>query len=382
MAGVFLSYARQSRSEARAVARRLQSHGHKVWFDESALVAGTPFEEGLREGLETADLLILMLSSEALTSPWVELEWKTMLWDELESGRVRVIVALLEDCDIPPPLRHKTPVALFEDRDEALARLEQAVALHGAKPGALRIPRLLHRHQEPITTAPERDSHVTVMEPGTPRSLGGSFREALGRTPPPPPPNFEGWEQDKRLVWPRWTCDDPFAIEGSTAVLFLLEFYGRWPDHCLGMLRAWSAVEFPSYHRWYLSHGRASLAVYCDSTEGGDLDEALVTASIAMSLAFRASILARGLDVPNCHGPLRRGFRQGDAHDDIGAVARLLDHSDSRSELVIPWSRRIEPDRTKLINFRGLCHSDQLRDQIPRYLDKLADTLRLYHRGL
>jgi hypothetical protein len=66
---VFISYARDDVSHAHTVAGVLETAGHEVWIDR-VLLPGQTWKEVLREQIEACDRFVVVLTSDALASPW------------------------------------------------------------------------------------------------------------------------------------------------------------------------------------------------------------------------------------------------------------------------------------------------------------------------
>lgn len=73
MADVFISYARESASDAGRIAETLRAAGYEVWFDEE-LPPHRTYGEVIEERLEAAKAVIVLWSREALRSQWVRAE--------------------------------------------------------------------------------------------------------------------------------------------------------------------------------------------------------------------------------------------------------------------------------------------------------------------
>jgi hypothetical protein len=107
MAGVFISHSSKDKGFARKLAADLTELGHEVWLDEYSIRVGDCIVSGIEKGLRDADYVIVVLSPNSVLSGWVEREWKTKFWDEVESKRTLVLPVLLEDCDLPQLLKTK-----------------------------------------------------------------------------------------------------------------------------------------------------------------------------------------------------------------------------------------------------------------------------------
>jgi adenylate cyclase len=73
MSDVFISYARPTAAQARAVAQALRAAGHQVWFDED-LPAHRPYSDVIEERLRAAKAVVVIWSEAAAKSEWVRSE--------------------------------------------------------------------------------------------------------------------------------------------------------------------------------------------------------------------------------------------------------------------------------------------------------------------
>ena len=86
---VFVSHSGQDTWVAKQIAREIERSGAKSFLDEAEIDAGADFEEDIRDFLDQADELVVLLTPWALERPYV--------WIELGAawGRRIPIVALL-----------------------------------------------------------------------------------------------------------------------------------------------------------------------------------------------------------------------------------------------------------------------------------------------
>ena len=68
---VFISYARQQRDEAKALARDLTAQGYDVWWDHR-LNYGDDIDETIRQRIAATKAVIVIWSAEAAASKWVK----------------------------------------------------------------------------------------------------------------------------------------------------------------------------------------------------------------------------------------------------------------------------------------------------------------------
>jgi hypothetical protein len=122
---IFISYASADKSIARWIADSLQNAGLKVWFYEWELGAGDSITSRIEEGLQSSDLLLVLLSQHSVSSKWVRQEWTAALSGELKARAVTVIPALIENCRIPLLLADRKYLDLREDLEGGIRQLIQ-----------------------------------------------------------------------------------------------------------------------------------------------------------------------------------------------------------------------------------------------------------------
>jgi hypothetical protein len=101
MSRLFISYSRQDSKEVDPLARRLETAGHKVWIDRSAIPGGERWQEQIVSGIERADIFLIILSPESVQSENVE--------RELGLAYVRnkaILPVMLHRVEVPPRLQY------------------------------------------------------------------------------------------------------------------------------------------------------------------------------------------------------------------------------------------------------------------------------------
>jgi hypothetical protein len=79
----------------------------------------------IEEGLKTSDLVLLVLSPDAVQSTWTRKEWMAALARETEESRLRLGVLLLRECAVPELLRAKHR---FDARTDPASAIRDVVA--------------------------------------------------------------------------------------------------------------------------------------------------------------------------------------------------------------------------------------------------------------
>lgn len=89
---VFLSYARADRDQARKLAYHLREAGLEVWDPEQELLPGSDFTSDLKEALDTAEAVVVLISPEAMESRSVSHEIEYALGAKHLRGRLISVV--------------------------------------------------------------------------------------------------------------------------------------------------------------------------------------------------------------------------------------------------------------------------------------------------
>ncbi|MFD8543455.1 TIR domain-containing protein [Streptomyces sp. NPDC059649] len=117
---VFLSYAAQDATEARRLEQELALTGIDVWSDRK-LKAGDQWTQVITEALESAEVILVLISPSSLASEWVTREWQVAL---MRSKRViPVLVNGATFADLPPALAEIQAVDLNFDTPAAVSQL-------------------------------------------------------------------------------------------------------------------------------------------------------------------------------------------------------------------------------------------------------------------
>ncbi len=96
---VFISYCKGDRNFAELLSNKLQGAGFAVWMDEDSLKAGDRWKKEIEQGIKKADSLIVLMSSDATRSNWVQFEWAYA-----KGAGKKIIPVILEQIELPGPL--------------------------------------------------------------------------------------------------------------------------------------------------------------------------------------------------------------------------------------------------------------------------------------
>lgn len=104
---VFLSHSFMDKSLVTSVALDLKEKGIETWLDAFDILPGESIITKINQGLNDCDFILLFLSQNSVKSNWVTKEWESILWDEVNSNKIKIIPIKLEQCDVPKILQTK-----------------------------------------------------------------------------------------------------------------------------------------------------------------------------------------------------------------------------------------------------------------------------------
>lgn len=148
MASVFFSYSHKDeglRDQLEAHLALLKNQGViTAWYDRR-IIAGDEVDEAIFSKLETADIILLLVSSDFISSPYCYSREMKRAMELHEAGQARVIPVILRHCMwhgapfgklMAAPCDGR-PITSWPDKDEALADVAKEVAKAVEAKGAL-----------------------------------------------------------------------------------------------------------------------------------------------------------------------------------------------------------------------------------------------------
>jgi HEAT repeat protein len=120
------------------LANALESRGiKKAWVDEREIPGGGYISDQIKEGIQTIDLFLFVMSPTAVASKWCNLELSEALKQRSENG-IQIVPLLLKDCAVPEELDGLLYVdfrdaAKFEEAlEKLLASVREAYSIRAA----------------------------------------------------------------------------------------------------------------------------------------------------------------------------------------------------------------------------------------------------------
>ena len=137
---VFLSHSTKDKDFVEMLAAAMTASGFEPWRCEVDIEKSENFVAKISNGLEQADLTLLVWSPDAANSPWTEEEWTAVLKQQVEQSRIRLGIIMLREYPLPPLLDTKNYIdarvshdAGIHDTVEWLKDRQSAQRLSGLK---------------------------------------------------------------------------------------------------------------------------------------------------------------------------------------------------------------------------------------------------------
>lgn len=103
---VFLSHASEDKKHfVDGFALKLTQNGVDVWLDKWEMLPGDRLVEKIfEEGLEEAEAVIIILSKNSVSKPWVREELNSTIVNRIEKD-TKLIPIVIDECEVPAPLK-------------------------------------------------------------------------------------------------------------------------------------------------------------------------------------------------------------------------------------------------------------------------------------
>jgi hypothetical protein len=77
---IFLSHSSVDKTFVRQLTQRIENEGFRVWLDERALVAGDPLAKKISEAVDSANVILVVVSEVSIQSRWLSFELNKALF--------------------------------------------------------------------------------------------------------------------------------------------------------------------------------------------------------------------------------------------------------------------------------------------------------------
>ncbi len=101
---VFISHTAVDKPFVRRLAARLEKSHFNVWLDERDLIAGDPLPESIGKALQSARVILVVVSKASVASKWLRYELN-IATEGMIKGECRVIPIVIDENPLPPEVR-------------------------------------------------------------------------------------------------------------------------------------------------------------------------------------------------------------------------------------------------------------------------------------
>ena len=119
---LFISYSRFDKVLAQRLADDLGQKGYAIWLDVRSIPHGANWDNEVQRGLDTSDVMIVLLSPPSAASQNVADEWSYFI----ERGK-RILPIMVQMCDVPFRLSRRQRVDFVQGYDQGFIELINAL---------------------------------------------------------------------------------------------------------------------------------------------------------------------------------------------------------------------------------------------------------------
>lgn len=131
---VFISHSHKDRDFVKRLASDIEKHGAEVWYSGWEMSPGDSLAQRISEGIQDSGVMIVVLSPDSASSPWVEKELSLALVDSLARRSIKVVPVLYKTCEFPSSF-HVIGDTLYADfRDDYDSAFRRLLAGLGVRP--------------------------------------------------------------------------------------------------------------------------------------------------------------------------------------------------------------------------------------------------------
>jgi hypothetical protein len=111
---IYVSYSHRDAEVVHRITERLRADGHEVWIDSQSLLPGDNILQKLEQGLEAADVLIVVVSRNSFRSEWVQREFSAIALQQISKREQRIIPVRIDKAEVPSYLAGRLYVDLSD----------------------------------------------------------------------------------------------------------------------------------------------------------------------------------------------------------------------------------------------------------------------------
>lgn len=99
---VFISYASKDSNAANTIADKCKNLGLDVWIDSNEIEAGEKWRDKIESAIRSCDVVVIIISKDALSSDWVNKEWSIICEEKWSRPKISILPIKLDNTITPP----------------------------------------------------------------------------------------------------------------------------------------------------------------------------------------------------------------------------------------------------------------------------------------
>jgi hypothetical protein len=125
---LFISYSQRDDTVANKISDALKTAGHTVWKWNETLKPGDNIAKKTQEGIENADIFLLIVSEHSMGSESVMREFSTLALSEISKRELKIIPVLIDQSSVPSYLLTYLYLDISKDIDAGIEKLVDSLA--------------------------------------------------------------------------------------------------------------------------------------------------------------------------------------------------------------------------------------------------------------
>lgn len=125
---IFISYSQRDNAIANKISSELKVAGHEVWKWNETLKPGDNIAKKTQEGIEGADVFLLIVSENSLASKSVMQEFSTLALSEISKRDLKIIPVLIDHSSVPSYLLTYLYIDISKDNEAGIVKLVDSLA--------------------------------------------------------------------------------------------------------------------------------------------------------------------------------------------------------------------------------------------------------------
>jgi hypothetical protein len=145
---IFISYSHYDKEVVQVIANYLTDHDNEVWTDSLKIKQGDNLAKKIDKGIEQAEVILITISKNSLSSEWVQREFSAIAFQQISSDNKIIIPIKLDQSEVPSYLSNRLYLDFSKDINSGLQEL------------LFSIEKIKHKTKETIDEESEKNKNI------------------------------------------------------------------------------------------------------------------------------------------------------------------------------------------------------------------------------